>query len=251
MTTIRDIDTYITELCPRDLSEGWDNDGVMLCGCLDKEVKKVVLCLEIGLDAVKYAVSVGADVIITHHPFIFRAMPNIRGEKFSEIELLMKNNSSVLSCHTRYDKAAYGVNDILAKTLELKNVTDNGTFLRTGELECEMSGEQFAEHLRKTLGCGTMKTYFDKNAKIKKVSVCGGAGKSFLEEASQIADAYVSADFSHETFIDSKTLGTAVFDAGHYYTENPAVKKLGKVLSEKFGNVDFIFHDVGCPYFTI
>ena len=103
----------------------------------------------------------------------------------------------------------------------------------------------------KILGCGTMKTYFDKNAKIKRVSVCGGAGKGFLEEASKIADAYVSADFSHETFIDSKTIGTAVFDAGHYYTENPAMKKLSRVLSDKFADVVFDFHDVGCPYFMV
>ncbi len=251
MITIKDIDNYISAFFPKELSEGWDNDGIMLCGNTDAEIKKAVVCLEINIDAVKYAAKIGAELIITHHPFIFKPMPNIKGEKFSEIELLMKNGISVLSYHTRYDKAQNGVNDILAETLGLVNVTDNGTFLRVGELEREMTGEEFASHLREKLGCGTMKTYFDKDAKIKKVSVCGGAGKDFLAEASKVSDAYVSADFSHETFREAKVLGTAVFDAGHYYTENPASEKLCERLKTEFPDVTFSFYDVGSPFFTV
>lgn len=250
MVTIGQIDEYISGFAMRELSEGWDNDGVMLCGNAMAEVKKAVVCLEIGIEAVKYAVKVGAQLIITHHPFIFQPMKNVTGEKFSEIQLLMKNDISVLSYHTRYDKAQMGVNDILAQSLGLSGVTEDG-FLRTGELPCEMSGEEFAEHLRSRLGCGIMKAYFERDAKIKRVSVCGGAGKSFLGDASKLADAYVSADFSHETFRDAKMLGVAVFDAGHYFTENPAAKALCERLSGEFAGVSFEFFDVGSPFFTV
>ncbi len=251
MTTIAAIDKYISSFATTELREGWDNDGIMLCRDTDIEVKKAVLCLEMGYEAAEYASKVGAQLIITHHPYIFNPVRSIVGEKCRELEILIKNDISVLSYHTRYDKAVDGVNDVLARVLGLENITDNGSFLRCGELSEGMSGDDFARLLRERLGCGVMKTYFEKDAVIKRVAVCGGAGKGFAGEAAKIADAYVSADFSHETFLDAKRLGIAVFDAGHYHTENPAVKALCERLKSEFSSVDFDFYDVGCPFFTV
>ena len=251
MATVREIDAFVTELAPSCLSEDWDNDGVMLCGNPDGIVKRAVVCLEVGIDAVKYAEEIGANLIITHHPFIFRAMKNVKGEKYTELQLLMKNDISVLSYHTRYDKSKGGVNDILAESLGLSDICSCGEFLRVGELDDEMSGEDFAEYLRTKLGCGIMKAYFEKDTKIKKVAVCGGAGKEFLAQVQGLAEAYVSADFSHETFREARAYGVAVFDAGHYFTENPAAKKLKELVEENFADVAFDFYDVKSPFFTI
>ena len=251
MATVREIDAFATELAPTCLSEEWDNDGVMLCGNPDGIVTRAVVCLEVGIDVVKYAEKIGANLIVTHHPFIFRPMKNVKGEKYSELQILIKNNISVLSYHTRYDKAKDGVNDVLAETLGLSNISSNGGFLRVGELDCEMTGEDFAEYLRTKLGCGIMKAYFDKDTKIKKVAVCGGAGKEFLSQVQGLADAYVSADFSHESFREARAYGVAVFDAGHYFTENPAAKKLKELLEKNFTDVNFEFYDVKSPFFTI
>ncbi len=251
MTTIKNIDSYLSEIAPKTLSEPWDNDGIMLAGNVHKEVKNVLICLEVNTDAIKKAAEIGAELIITHHPFIFRPLKNVFGEAFSEIELLIKNNISVASYHTRFDKTAGGVNDVLAGVLDLGNVSMCGEFLRVGELEHEMTGEEFADYIRAKLGSGTMKAYFDKNTKIKTVAVCGGAGKDFLEEAAENADAYVSADFAHNTFIDAKNLGIAIFDAGHYHTENPAIFRLKKLLEKEFPDVNFEAFDVGSPFFTV
>ena len=108
-----------------------------------------------------------------------------------------------------------------------------------------------ASYLKDKLGCGVMKVYYEKDARIKRVAVCGGAGKDFLEEAASVSDAYVSADLAHNTFIDAKTYGTALYDAGHYFTENPAVRKLTDILRAEFPDITFDFFDVGSPYFTI
>lgn len=251
MATIREIDAYLSKIAPCELSENWDNDGVMLCGDADKEVSRVLVCLEINTDAVVSAAKTGAQLIVTHHPFIFRPLKSVRGEYFTQIELLMKNGISVLSYHTRFDRADGGVNDILAGILGLENIFSSGDFLKAGDLPCEMNGEEFADYLRTKLGCGTMKAYFDKDTRIKRVSVCGGAGKDFLSEAAAISDAYVTADLSHNTFIDAKSYGMAIFDAGHYYTENPAAKKLIEILKKQFTDTTFEFYDVGCPYLTV
>ncbi len=251
MTTIRNIDAFLSDIAPKLLSEPWDNDGIMLCGNTEKEVKNVLICLEVNTDAIKKAAETGAELIITHHPFIFRPLKNISGEAFSEVELLIKNDISVASYHTRFDKAVGGVNDVLASVLGLESISAHGEFLRVGELEHEMTGTEFAEYIRTKLGCGTMKAYFEKNAKIKTVAVCGGAGKDFLEEAAQCADAYVSADFAHNTFIDAKNLGISIFDAGHYHTENPAIFRLKALLEKEFPDVSFETFDVGSPFFTV
>lgn len=251
MATIREIDSFFSELCPRELSESWDNDGVMLCGDANTNVSRVLVCLEINTDAVKAASENGAQLIITHHPFIFRPLKSVRGEYFTQIELLMKNGISVMSYHTRFDRAFGGVNDVLADILELRDVFPTGDFLKVGDLSQEMSGEEFASYLKDKLGCGVMKAYYEKDARIKRVAVCGGAGKDFLEEAASVSDAYVSADLAHNTFIDAKTYGTALYDAGHYFTENPAVRKLTDILRAEFPDITFDFFDVGSPYFTI
>ena len=96
-----------------------------------------------------------------------------------------------------------------------------------------------------------MKVYFEKCAKIKTVAVCGGAGKEFVGEASLCADAYISSDFSHETFREARALGVAIFDAGHYFTENPAAKRLCEALQKRFADIEFEFYDVGSPFFTV
>ena len=61
MATVREIDAFVTALAPSCLSEDWDNDGVMLCGNPDGIVKRAVVCLEVGIDAVKYAEEIGAN----------------------------------------------------------------------------------------------------------------------------------------------------------------------------------------------
>lgn len=252
MTTIEAIDKYISSLAPTEYRESWDNDGVMLCGSKDAEVKSAVVCLEVSLEAIKYAIEVGAQLIITHHPFIFRPLKSVTGTSFSELELLVKNGISVLSYHTRLDKAAGGVNDVLAQTIGLENISVGAdSFLRTGTLKAEMTAEEFAEHLKTVLGCESMRVYFEKGKSIRTVSVCGGAGKEFLYEAAAISDAYVSADLAHNTFIDAKALGIALYDAGHYHTENPTVKRLVSILKSEFPTVSFCDFDVGCPFFNV
>ncbi len=249
--SIRDIDEYLSSLYPKTLSEPWDNDGIMLCKDTALEVTKALVCLEVNADAIERAAKLGAQLIVTHHPFIFRPLKNVTGESYAETEALMKSGISVLSYHTRYDKAMPGVNDVLCETIGLENVRAFGEFLRIGNLPEELCGKEFARLLIEKLGSVGMRAYYEKDAKIRTVAVCGGAGKEFLPDAkSAFADAFVSADFSHNTFLDAKEYGVALFDAGHYSTENPAAARLCRLLSERFTDVSFEFYDVECPFFA-
>ena len=125
---------------------------------------------------------------------------------------------------------------------------------RIGNLKKPMTAKKFARFVSKALCDGQSVRYAarDDEMPIKRVAVLGGAGKDFMVGAICAgADAFVSADLSHNTFIDGADAGITVIDAGHYYTENPVCNALYAKLSQQFEDVDFTVYNVGSPYKTI
>lgn len=259
MVTISDIDKLLSSEAPGELSESWDNDGVMLCGCISAETKKVLIMLEVSEEGAEYAVKNGFDLIVTHHPFIFRPLSRITESVYSQVELLIKNKISVLSYHTRMDSAQHGVNFAAAKLMNLQNVKgfggDSGSIGKIGELAEALSTYEFAELLKEKFKCGTIRAslFKTKDKKIKKVAVVGGAGKGFFFDAYLAgADAYVTSEAAHNTFIDCKNLDMCLFDCGHYFTENPVCEIFKSIIDEKFGNkIQTEIFDVKSPYVNI
>lgn len=120
---VKDLLAVFEALYPKKLAESWDNVGLML-GNLEQEVRKVILSLDITDAVIADAISFGADVIVTHHPFLFKPIKRVTtaDQKGKQMILLMAHGISVISLHTNLDAAKGGVNDVLAQTLGLKNV---------------------------------------------------------------------------------------------------------------------------------
>lgn len=252
MTTVRDIDNFFSRISPKELSENWDNDGVMLCSRPDKEVKKTLCVLDVTADAIEYAAKGDFDLVVSHHPFIFKKLSRITGFEYKNLETLIKNDISVLSYHTRLDSAEGGVNDVLAQTLGLSNIHGFGgernDFGRVGNLQKEMTGEEFALYLKEKLMCD-VRCAFNEGKKIKTVAVLGGSGKDFVYEAMLSgADAYVTSEIPHNLFIDAKVRDFALYDCGHYYTENPVCEKIKNLLCENFAGLEVEIFDTKSPY---
>ena len=119
MITVKEIDKVLSQAAPRTLSEEWDNDGVMLCENQNKPVKKVLVMLEVTPDGITAAEKGGYDLIVTHHPFIFRPFKRLTGGDYTNFKRLMQKDIAVLSYHTRFDSAIGGVNDTAAELLGL------------------------------------------------------------------------------------------------------------------------------------
>ncbi len=120
---VSDIIKILEEIAPLRLAEDWDNSGLQV-GDKEQDVQKVVLALDPRLDVVEYACSVNADMLITHHPLIFRPLKSI---DFSTpagriIKMSMENRLAIYSAHTNFDSAGEGLNRILASRLGLKEV---------------------------------------------------------------------------------------------------------------------------------
>lgn len=256
MPTVRDIDRLMSDFAPKNLSEPWDNDGIMLCGDLEAEIKRAVVCLEVNKAAIDFAAMTNAQCIITHHPFIFKPLKSVSGETFCSIEKLITSRISVLSYHTRLDCADGGVNDLLAKRLGLSDISsfsaeDGGAKMgRFGSLEREIDINDFASFVKSTLHSEGLRFSSPKGKKVNKAAVLGGAGKDFLRGAVNAgADVFVSADLSHNTFLDGTDMGIAVIDAGHYSTENLVTSLIAELIGRL--SVETEIFDVGSPYMGI
>ena len=129
---------------PEELREPWDNDGIMCCADSSVEVENVLITLDVTEEIVDYAIGRGFNLIISHHPLIFKPLGAITEDNniSRKIIKLINSNIAVFSFHTRADKAEGGVNDILAKALGLTGVIPfgEGELGRIGDLaeECDL-----------------------------------------------------------------------------------------------------------------
>ena len=113
--TVRDIYEMLSERIPEELSEEWDNDGLMCCPDEDKEIRRVLISLDVTEEIADYAISAGYDLIISHHPLIFKPVKalDISDNVARKLIKLAGAGVSVISLHTRADKVKGGVNDCL------------------------------------------------------------------------------------------------------------------------------------------
>ena len=239
MITVKEIDKALSQAAPRTLSEEWDNDGVMLCENQNKPVKKVLVMLEVTPDGITAAEKGGYDLIVTHHPFIFRPFKRLTGGDYTNFKRLMQKDIAVLSYHTRFDSAIGGVNDTAAELLGLSEIVpfggENGQCGRIGSLPEPLAPQEFAAVLKEIFGSTSVRASLFKTPgrKIRRVAFVGGAGKSFFYDAYAAgADAFVTGEAAHNTFLDCKELDMCLFDLGHYFTENPVCGRMKELLAD-------------------
>ncbi len=231
--TVKDIYNFIDSIAPFNQQCEWDNSG-MLVGESDKEIKKIALVLDITAEAVKKAAEIGADLIISHHPVIFKATKTFTDN--DPAFLLAKNGISAICAHTSLDCAAGGVNDVLAKALGFENAYPlpvDGEAAMARVADTDTDAETLAKLVGKKLNAGTRLA--DSGKRIKKVALCGGAGGDFIEAVAESGcDAYITGDVSHHEFLDALSIGLTVIAAGHFETENPVISSLAEKIRNNF-----------------
>ncbi len=233
--TVKELYEKISLFIPESLSEEWDNDGIMCSADTSQEVKRVLLTLDVTEEIVDYAIERSYDLIISHHPLIFRPIPTINetNNVSRKIIKLINNGISVFSFHTRADKVKGGVNDTLAKILGLGNAVafGEGEMGRVGTLASEMEFEVFSEQVKNALGAEGVRIANAYNT-VKKVAVLGGDGKDFVSDAIKSgADTYVSGRLSYNIMEEAAELGINLIEAGHYYTEAPVLNFFSELVS--------------------
>lgn len=229
----------LSEIIPEHLREEWDNDGIMCATDFSAEVNNVLITLDVTEEIVDYAISRNFDLIVSHHPLIFRPINRVTEENHIQRKLikLLANNVSVFSFHTRLDKVAGGVNDILAERIGLYDVVPFGDGLgRIGSLREETTLDDFAETVKERLGADGVR-YADAYNPVKRVALVGGDGKSYVEPAALAgADTYLSGRIGYNVMEEASELGINLVEAGHYFTEQPITSYLASLISSLDGN---------------
>lgn len=222
--TVKQFYEQISLRIPATLSCEWDNDGLLLSPDEGREVRRVLCTLDVTEEAVDYAVENGFDLIISHHPLIFKPLVSLTpdGHVARKVIRLLNADISVISLHTRADAVLGGVNDRLAKLLGLSDVRIFGAdgIGRIGELEETPDLPEFALRVKQILGAPAV-LCADTGLPVHCVAVSGGDGRDFVEEAIAAgADTYVSGRIGYHQMTDAPEMGINMIEAGHYYTEN-------------------------------
>ena len=240
--TVKDIMGCITEIAPLQWQEDYDNAGLQV-GDVNAEVHKALIALDVTEALVDEAVAKQCDLIVSHHPLIFRGLKHLTPQTYIERVVMkaIKHDIAIVSMHTNLDNSYLGVSRVLADKLGLKNLhllqpsAEEPELCGAGmigEFEYPMKEVDFLQLVAEQIGSPCLKHSALLGKEIKKVALCGGSGTPFMPDAlRQNADAYLTADIKyHDYFVPEGRI--LLVDGGHFETEQ-FTKELIKVLIKK------------------
>ena len=235
---IQELYYFLNERIPESLSCEWDNDGLMCCPDGSREVHRVLIALDITAAIAERAINEGYDVILSHHPLIFRPLKALNdSDPVAKKTLrLLLSGVTAMSFHTRLDAVVGGVNDTLAAALGLLEVVpfaENGEEIgRIGELKDAMTLDDFAARVKSVTGAPYVQVA-DAGVPVRRVALLGGGGASDADAAKAAgADTYLTGELKHNQLTDAPENGMNLIAAGHFYTEDLVCRRLAELVAE-------------------
>jgi len=238
---VGDIVAAVEEFAPLGIQEQWDNSGLCI-GSPDAEVHGVLVGFDCTPALVDEAAAHGCDMIVTHHPLIFRGIKTIRPEDPTGDTIIraIKAGIAIYAAHTTADKVLEGVSGAMARRLGLNNIAimedEGGVGLgAVGDFPEPMDAVEAIAFIKERFGLKIMRTSAPLKEKISRVAVLGGSGGSEIPKAMACgAQLYISADISYHNFFTPE--GFMVADIGHFESEVEITDILFSFLRKKFPN---------------
>lgn len=247
--TVNEIIETVNRRFNPNLQYDFDNSGwqVKLTDSENDECTGVMICVDVTTSILEEAIEKGCNLIISHHPLIFRPLKKIIPEDRvgrCVVESIRKG-ISIFSCHTPCDVASEGVSFAMAQKLNLKDVkilSENsmtGTGLGVvGNLPEPMELSQFIETVKKTFGSSMARCsgMTDTGFKVSRIALGGGACSDLIPDAIEAgADVFITSDVKHNLFLDFNHK-IILIDLGHYETEECTKEIFYDLLTKKFPN---------------
>ncbi|NIV99150.1 Nif3-like dinuclear metal center hexameric protein, partial [Candidatus Saccharibacteria bacterium] len=234
----------------------WDNVGLQI-GNPQLPVQRIWIALDPGVEVIEAACKNKVDLLITHHPLIFRPLKSIDfgTPGGSIIQMAAQHHLAIFSAHTNFDIVSDGVNDILAQRLGIKQLEilqsikveasaqkevgscADGEVLygigRIGVLDKPRSLKALVSMVKKKLKLNFVKVAGDPKIKITRVALCSGSGSSLMPAfLSSEADVYISGDIHYHNARDAESVQRAIIDIGHFASEHLMVEALAQRLEQ-------------------
>ncbi len=254
MPNFQDIADIFEQFAPFSTQEDYDNSGLII-GNPKTEVSGILLSLDSTESVIREAKEKQCQLIVSHHPIVFRGMKRFNGEGYVQrtVEMAIKEEIGILAVHTNLDNAKNGVNNVISDKIGLKNrrilkpmgSEDEVGAGMIGDLSQPMDEMEFIEKTKEAFSSKVIRHTELMGQKIKRIAVCGGSGSFLLQDAiDQGAQAYISGDFKYHEFFDADGQ-ILILDPGHFETEQFTVQLFKRIISEKFPNIALRFSEVG------
>ena len=239
---VRDVLNWIDGLAPFETQDSFDNSG-LLVGDPAWEVRGVHVAMDVTSSVLDEAIQNGANLIVTHHPMMFSARKRLV-ETDSEARLLcriIRHEIALIAAHTNLDQAPGGINDVLARTIGLTNVSGEA-YVRVGELSAPMTAEAFARQASEALG-SVVRLMGSPDREIRRVAVTSGAGSDSCKDALALGvDAFLTGEAKHHHALEAVEGGMVVLEAGHHATEEPGIFALADALQNHLNALQYKIH---------
>ncbi len=245
MMTIRDITQVLEAIAPPYLQESYDNSGLIV-GDPEAPLTGVLFCLDSTEDVVAEAVSKGCNLVVAHHPIVFRGLKRLNGANYIERTVIksIRHHVAIYAIHTNLDNVhRQGVNEKIAEKIGLLDTRilapkpgmepGIGAGL-IGKLPAPTDEMSFLRHLKSVMKTDCIRHTALRGRAVSSVAICGGAGSFLLPDALRAgADILVTADFKYHEFFDAEGR-LVIADIGHYESEQFTIELLYGIIREKF-----------------
>lgn len=252
----------LEELAPGAYACEWDNPG-FLVGRGDKEIQRCLIALDATDEVVDQAVKMKADLLLTHHPLIFRPLKKVNDEDFVSRRILRMIQADIcyVAMHTNFDIAPGCMADLAADRLGLKaegplevTAEKDGVPIgigKVGTLERAMTVKQLSQLVKERFGLNFVTVYgMDQVTEpVMRVAVSPGAGGSMIQHGIDCgAQVLITGDIGHHSGIDAAACGMAVIDAGHYGLEHIFMPFMKEYLEKVTAfTVEIVLEDIRFP----
>ena len=244
---IKEIVDALERFAPLPLQDGFDNAGMQV-GLTDADCAGALLCLDVTEEVLDEAISLGCNLVVSHHPLIFKGIKSLTGDNYVErcVMKAVKHDITIFSAHTNLDNAVNGVNFKMAEKIGLTHVEvldpradgwlNAGTGV-VGELPEPEAEETFLRRIKQTFEVGCVKHTALTGRQIRRVALCGGAGAFLMPEAiKKGADAFITGEIKYHDYF-GRAEEILLAEIGHYESEQYTKEIFKKIICEQFPEV--------------
>lgn len=244
------------DIADPSLSSGWDNPGLTV-GDENMAVKRILVALDATDEVIDEAVELDVDLILTHHPLIFKGIKKVNNSDFTgrRILRLIKNDISCFAMHTNFDIACMGgeASDRigLKNSRILQEVSENEGFGRIGDLPQSMSVSELGDLVKERFDIEYVKVFGDLDTVVSTAAVMPGSGASAIDDAIEKgADVLITGDIDHHEGIDSVEKNLIIIDAGHFGLEKIFIDYMKDYIERNTEGLE-VYTDIKEKGFTI
>jgi dinuclear metal center YbgI/SA1388 family protein len=241
--TVGEVLAVLDRLAPARLAEDWDNVGLQV-GDPAWPAGQIMIALDPTAAVVDEAIRRRADLLVTHHPLIFRPLRqvNLATHIGRLIDRLITGRVAVISAHTNLDSVQGGINDVLVDMLALQNpkvlqaaaAEADAGLGRVGELPQPCRFEELVEDIKRRMGLAQIRYAGHPPDPVKRVAVCSGSGgglvATFLESTAEV---FVTGDVRYHDAREIEAHQRGIIDIGHFESERIIVRELARRLTAR------------------